>query len=36
VVAKDKHPAVVLNTALRAVGVSQELGQIRGTLSGLL
>lgn len=32
---RDLHPAVVLNTALRAVGVAGTLGEITGTLDEL-
>ncbi len=35
VVAKDKHPAVVWNTGLRAIGISRELGEIRGQVPEL-
>ncbi len=31
----DRHPAVVLNSALRAVGVNRELGEITGVVPGL-
>jgi hypothetical protein len=31
----DLHPAVVMNTAMRAVGVDENLGEITGTLDAL-
>ncbi|MCA9666047.1 MAG: DUF1552 domain-containing protein [Myxococcales bacterium] len=32
IVAKDKHPAHVFNTALQALGISKNLGEISGTV----
>ncbi len=34
--AHRQHPVRVLNTALRAVGVNEELGEVKGTIDGLL
>ena len=30
------HPVNVLNTAMRCVGVDQELGEVMGTVPGLM
>lgn len=35
VVATGKHPVHVLNTAMRAVGVEQDLGEVQGEIAGL-
>jgi hypothetical protein len=35
VVATGKHPAQVVNSAMRAVGVNQDLGEVSGTLPEL-
>jgi hypothetical protein len=32
----DSHPAQVLNTAMKAVGVNQQLGEVSGTIDGLI
>ncbi|MGH1343850.1 MAG: DUF1552 domain-containing protein [Nannocystales bacterium] len=32
---QDLHPAMVMNTAMRAVGVNENLGEIEGTLDAL-
>jgi hypothetical protein len=36
IVATDKHPAQVVLTAMNAVGVSGGLGEVSGTIPGLL
>lgn len=36
VVAKGAHPVQVLNTAMQAVGVDRELGEVSGVVPGLL
>ena len=36
IVATDMHPGNVLNTAMRAVGVDQDLGEVVGVVPGLL
>ena len=36
VVATDMHPGNVLNTAMRAVGVDKDLGEVVGVIPGLL
>jgi hypothetical protein len=35
VAGQDRHPAVVLNSAIKAVGVDETLGEIPGTLDQL-
>ena len=35
VVAKDKHPGNVLNSAMKAVGVDQNLGEVIGVIPEL-
>lgn len=36
IVATDMHPGNVLNTAMKAVGVDQQLGEVVGVIPGLL
>jgi hypothetical protein len=36
IVAQDMHPGNVLNTAMRAVGVDKDLGEVVGVIPGLL
>ena len=35
VVATGLHPVNVLNTAMKAVGVDEDLGEVTGTVPGL-
>jgi hypothetical protein len=36
IVATDQHPAQVINTVMEALGVSQQLGEVPGTIPGLI
>ena len=36
VVEKDEHPAKIFNTAMRAIGVNKDLGEVKGHFTSLL